>query len=1222
MATMEMKFFFVSFVLAIWGRAARCAVGNLSVSKLSLEFAMTDDDDTEMELSSQLQEVNERSSGWSPWSDWSLCSRSCDGGTSQQIRSCKNGPCRGDHVRYKICNMQPCPDSSIEFREEQCAKFNPVPYEEAFYEWRPFYDEDEPCSLTCKGKPRGADDDDAILIVARLKDKVHDGTRCRPGSLDMCIDGKCQRVGCDLRIGSLKQVDGCGVCGGDGSSCSRPLYHWTLTYASLCSATCGGGYKMSRPVCQNRVTGDEVEEELCNDSQKPDSTVAECNTHSCPPKWYAGDWGPCSVSCGGGSKLRQVHCVEETNNTKIRVDDSECAGQKPWHQEPCNNADCPTWFTTKWSGCSVSCGEGVQVRGVECRDSDDQPSSLCDARSKPESTQVCSTGMQCPFQLDTSDELMPGLYHTQPLMQPYPPPPVPERLVGEQLVPSESTDYKVYFACGWVYVRFIPDEWGPCSATCGEGVRKREVHCKIFLEFSRTIAKLPDKQCSGIKPIEIEKCYREPCMNEKHAMDIKDDPRSDNIKVGSGSPAKSYSWKEQGFTHCSASCLGGVQELIVNCVRDDNQKVTSPFMCPIELKPEAIVRSCNEHSCPPRWTYTEFSPCSQSCGMGIQTRDVTCIHELTQGGSNTIVVPNNRCPQPPPLDRQFCNVLDCPVRWKVSEWSRCTEPCGGGEKTRKVECKQIMAQNHTVDRPPNMCPSPKPLEKKPCNTKGCVVETDKPDIDVMDNSYVQKDPKKKKISIKVGGSATLFYGTTVKIKCPVKKYDRAKILWKKDNALLPQNKKFKSSKKGALRVQSLSYSDSGVYTCVAGKSAASIKISVTPKPGEFHSSEEIQRLYKTEIVSDVDMSKTKGTPVFADDYSHEQRPDGTKKKFTKLFTPTTVPSLRLENMNHPNPEASTPSDVERHQDKALNLPSSTSEFLSTTDYESTRSSATRPTPNFLPLISKLQSGGGTSRGHRMVVFPPDYEVYRGVDEDVRSLAEREPKLVEDTSSDNARLDWIIDEWSRCSETCGGNGFQVRAIRCTMTIRNITHHVENGLCEDAGLKIPDTSRKCGFEECPRWIASEWGPCGRSKCFARHKALQKRTISCQTSLNQTVDMTRCDASRKPIQTQECYHQKCVGKWKVGPWSDCSASCDGKGEKFRIIQCVWYGTKKPAGTACIDLTRPSVRKSCKGPPCSNSTVEICEDHSMFCSNVKVLKMCKIVRYKQQCCQSCAED
>jgi len=50
-----------------------------------------------------------------------------------------------------------------------------------------------------------------------------------------------QRVGCDLKIGSMKKVDSCGVCGGDGQSCAQPLYHWEEAAMSLCSATCGGG---------------------------------------------------------------------------------------------------------------------------------------------------------------------------------------------------------------------------------------------------------------------------------------------------------------------------------------------------------------------------------------------------------------------------------------------------------------------------------------------------------------------------------------------------------------------------------------------------------------------------------------------------------------------------------------------------------------------------------------------------------------------------------------------------------------------------------------------------------------------------------------------------------------------------------------------------------------------------------------------------------------------
>ncbi|XP_018562984.1 protein madd-4 isoform X1 [Anoplophora glabripennis] len=1004
----------------------------------------------------------------------------------------------------------------------------------------------------------------------------------------MCIDGQCQRVGCDLKIGSTKQVDECGVCGGDGSSCSRPLYHWTLTYASLCSATCGGGYKMSRPVCQNRVTAEEVEEELCNDSQKPDRTVVECNIHNCPPKWHTGEWGPCSVSCGGGSKLRQVHCVEETNNTKIRVDDTKCAGHKPWFQEVCNQMECPTWLTTKWSGCSVSCGEGFQVRGVECRDSHDKPSELCSEDNKPATRKPCSTGIQCPFRVDTSEELMPGLYHTQPLVQPYPPPPSPERLIGEQVVPSEST--------------FIPDEWGPCSETCGEGIRKREVHCKIFLEFSRTIAKLPDKQCTGPKPVEIEKCYMEPCASEKIGVDIKDDPYRSDIKVAPGSPAKSYSWKEQGYTHCSATCLGGVQELIVNCVRDDTQKVTSPYMCPIELKPEILMRTCNDHPCPPRWNYSEFSPCSQSCGIGIQTREVNCIHEVTQGGGNTVVVPNNMCPQPPPPDRQYCNVLDCPVRWKVHEWSRCSKSCGGGEKTRKVECKQVMAQNHTVDRPPTMCPSPKPVETKSCNTKSCIVESDKPHIDVSNSTFIQHDPKKKKISLKVGGAATVFLGTTIKIKCPVKRFNRTKIQWIKDKNYLPKTKKYKTSKKGALRVSNLTLRDSGLYTCVAGKSSASIHISVRPKPGEFPTSEEIQKLGykpdKVDLISDININRDDGNPIFSDDHSHEQRPDGVRKNptsRTRLFTPT-LPSLRLDtNLINKNSQSTT--DISDSDQQLW------------------------PFQTF-----------SNSRGHRMIAFPEDKDNYGGaIQEFPRDGLDEQG---EDGSTDddedgnivilgkgtreNLVFEWKTSPWSVCSQTCGGNGYQFRTMRCVVRLHNATQGVDSNLCDDAGLDLPKTRRKCGFDDCPQWNVYNWAPCERSKCFAWHKAMQRRMVKCEIGGNLTVDPFQCEENEKPIDRQECYNEKCVGKWKVGPWSECAAACEMQGVKYRILQCVWYGTKKLAGTACKNLIRPPVMKTCKGHSCTHED-PICMDHSMFCPNVKAMNMCKIMRYQEQCCQTC---
>ena len=61
------------------------------------------------------------------------------------------------------------------------------------------------------------------------------------------------------------------------------------------------------------------------------------------------------------------------------------------------------------------------------------------------------------------------------------------------------------------YFSFIVKDWGACSVPCGEGVRVREVKCQIFLEFSKTVANLPDDKCPGLKPITTEICYAGLC---------------------------------------------------------------------------------------------------------------------------------------------------------------------------------------------------------------------------------------------------------------------------------------------------------------------------------------------------------------------------------------------------------------------------------------------------------------------------------------------------------------------------------------------------------------------------------------------------------------------------------------------------------------------------------------------------------------------------------------
>uniref|UniRef100_A0A182F1R7 ADAMTS cysteine-rich domain-containing protein n=1 Tax=Anopheles albimanus TaxID=7167 RepID=A0A182F1R7_ANOAL len=162
---------------------------------------LEDEDDEEVQKRAKAQ-------GWSSWTEWSTCSRSCDGGVAYQLRRC-HAPhgCKGDAVRYKICNMQPCPEQQ-DFRAHQCSAYDDVPYDGALLKWTPHYDYSEPCALTCRGRPQhlledmpdsaGASEsfpisDDEPSVIVQLSNRVQDGTRCRPGSLDMCIQGKCQR---------------------------------------------------------------------------------------------------------------------------------------------------------------------------------------------------------------------------------------------------------------------------------------------------------------------------------------------------------------------------------------------------------------------------------------------------------------------------------------------------------------------------------------------------------------------------------------------------------------------------------------------------------------------------------------------------------------------------------------------------------------------------------------------------------------------------------------------------------------------------------------------------------------------------------------------------------------------------------------------------------------------------------------------------------------------
>lgn len=54
-----------------------------------------------------------------------------------------------------------------------------------------------------------------------LRDKVIDGTPCGPETFHVCVNGHCKVAGCDHMLNSRAELDTCGVCRGDNSSCLK-----------------------------------------------------------------------------------------------------------------------------------------------------------------------------------------------------------------------------------------------------------------------------------------------------------------------------------------------------------------------------------------------------------------------------------------------------------------------------------------------------------------------------------------------------------------------------------------------------------------------------------------------------------------------------------------------------------------------------------------------------------------------------------------------------------------------------------------------------------------------------------------------------------------------------------------------------------------------------------------------------------------------------------------
>lgn len=193
-----------------------------------------------------------------------------------------------------------------------------------------------------------------------------------------------------------------------------------------------------------------------------------------------------------------------------------------------------------------------------------------------------------------------------------------------------------------------------------------------------------------------------------------------DVSPPEGDEGRGITWGYADFSSCSVTCGVGVRTSLPRCVDSEYGRQIPDEYCKDLQQPLPIQQRCHTVACPPRWVVMQWSPCSQSCGLGQQERLATC--QQVESDGLDVEVSTDLCPSgDKPEETRTCNAIPCHPQWSTGAWGECSAVCGPGIQQRKVAC----VDNSTDQKvSPQYCIHlPLPPSTQTCTTGPCSPST-------------------------------------------------------------------------------------------------------------------------------------------------------------------------------------------------------------------------------------------------------------------------------------------------------------------------------------------------------------------------------------------------------------------------------------------------------------------------------------------------------------------